>query len=404
CNYDQDNFNDYNSILKSDEIDFENKLDKIVYDLGSGSGVLSYFSSFYFKSIIAIEKDHKIANYAENSLKNVKNIKFLNKDALNYNFNTNTTNFINNHNHCYNQDHNHNNNYNNNPNHNPDHDMDNKCSSDFKADLIICEMLDTALIDEEEVLVLNHFHKFLKDDGEIIPKGIINIAEPIHIYDRNNRYNNYYDDETDNVVYKPKSNETEHSHYKIIGGFVKYSEFDFSKKINPYFKTIIQFKIDMVDKIDKIDTIDKIDESLIAKSLKNNSKDKNSKDKNLNDQNMINGIKITTFTKLNDNIICGPTPMLNPPLIVPLENSYSYYSSLHHSSLSSFSSNDMESNVNDVHNVNNDIRDNTINSCDYISNNKSNNSNNSNNSEVSIELKYIMGGGLETINAKIIKT
>ena len=35
---------------------------------------------------------------------------------------------------------------------------------------------------------------------------------------------------------------------------------------------------------------------------------------------MINGLKITTYTKLNDNIICGPTPMLNPPLLIPLEN------------------------------------------------------------------------------------
>ena len=34
---------------------------------------------------------------------------------------------------------------------------------------------------------------------------------------------------------------------------------------------------------------------------------------------MINGLKITTFTKLNEDIIAGPSPMLNPPLLVPLE-------------------------------------------------------------------------------------
>ena len=33
----------------------------------------------------------------------------------------------------------------------------------------------------------------------------------------------------------------------------------------------------------------------------------------------INGIKITSFTKLNENIICGPTPMLNPSILVPIE-------------------------------------------------------------------------------------
>ena len=30
------------------------------------------------------------------------------------------------------------------------------------------------------------------------------------------------------------------------------------------------------------------------------------------DKLKINGIKLTSFTKLNENIICGPTPMLNP--------------------------------------------------------------------------------------------
>lgn len=33
----------------------------------------------------------------------------------------------------------------------------------------------------------------------------------------------------------------------------------------------------------------------------------------------INGIKLTSFTKLNENLICGPTPMLNPSMLVPIE-------------------------------------------------------------------------------------
>mgnify|MGYP003308411711 CR=1 FL=1 len=37
------------------------------------------------------------------------------------------------------------------------------------------------------------------------------------------------------------------------------------------------------------------------------------------DKLKINGIKITSFTKMNDNIICGPTPMLNPAMLVPIE-------------------------------------------------------------------------------------
>ena len=33
----------------------------------------------------------------------------------------------------------------------------------------------------------------------------------------------------------------------------------------------------------------------------------------------MNAIKITTYTILTDEIILEPTPMLNPPLIIPVE-------------------------------------------------------------------------------------
>ncbi|MBR2558730.1 MAG: SAM-dependent methyltransferase, partial [Methanobrevibacter sp.] len=61
-----------------------------------------------------------------------------------------------------------------------------------------------------------------------------------------------------------------------------YSKLDFLEDINPNFEEIISVKA--------------------------------------NRDGMVNGLKITTFTKLNDDIICGPTPMLNPPLLVPLDN------------------------------------------------------------------------------------
>ncbi|HIH62385.1 MAG TPA: RNA methyltransferase, partial [Methanobacteriales archaeon] len=32
-----------------------------------------------------------------------------------------------------------------------------------------------------------------------------------------------------------------------------------------------------------------------------------------------NGLKITTFTLLTENIIAGPTQMMNPPLLIPIE-------------------------------------------------------------------------------------
>ena len=38
----------------------------------------------------------------------------------------------------------------------------------------------------------------------------------------------------------------------------------------------------------------------------------------INKAGTINGLKITTFTILNDELIAGPSPMLNPPLLIPL--------------------------------------------------------------------------------------
>ncbi len=56
-----------------------------------------------------------------------------------------------------------------------------KFSFSKKADVIICEMLDTALIDEEQVPVLNSVRKYLKDNGVIIPFGILNCIEPVQV-------------------------------------------------------------------------------------------------------------------------------------------------------------------------------------------------------------------------------
>lgn len=201
------------------------KLENIIFDIGCGSGILSFFASKYFKNIMAIDIDSKIIDYAKKSFENINNsdnIKFHCGDALNNVFQE-------------------------------------------KADLIICEMLDTALIDEEEAPVLNYLSKYLKDNGEIIPKGVINIAEPIFM----ERNNIHYEDD----FYNPN--------YEILGNYVKFSEFDFLNLIDTEFKTTLEFRI--------------------------------------NNDSKVNGIKITTFTKLNQNIICGPTPMMNPPLLIPVK-------------------------------------------------------------------------------------
>ena len=192
----------------------------LAYDLGCGSGILSYFLSSCFDEVIAVEMDNPAVNCAKENLADFDNVSVVNSDVFNYNF-------------------------------------------EKKADLLVCEMMDTALIDEEQVPVLNHAKKFLKSTGAIIPKGIINSCELVNM----EREYIHWD---------------ENVNYEVLSDSVIYSQIDFLDDINPEFETTITLKA--------------------------------------NSNGYINGLKITTFTKLNDIIICGPTPMLNPPLLVPLDN------------------------------------------------------------------------------------
>ncbi len=190
----------------------------LAYDLGCGSGVLSYFLNEYFNEIISLEIDKKAYECAKENLNAFDNVKLINEDVLKYNFTK-------------------------------------------KADLIVCEMLDTALIDEEEIPVLNYVKKFLKEDGEIIPKGIINTVELVNL----ERHYIHWD---------------EGVNYEVYSKPIVYSEFNFLNEINPNFEMDLALKA--------------------------------------NRSGYINGLKITSYTKLNDNLIVGPLPMLNPPLLIPL--------------------------------------------------------------------------------------
>lgn len=203
----------YHAILENDSNS------DLAYDLGCGSGVLSYFLSDYFKEIISIETDKKAYDCAKYNLSDFDNVEVINSDVLEYNFTK-------------------------------------------KADLIVCEMLDTALIDEEEVPVLNYAKKFLKEDGKIIPQGIINTVELVNL----ERHYVHWD---------------EGAKYEEYSLPIVYSEFNFLDDIDPNFEV-----------------------NLVLKA---------------NNEGVINGLKITTYTKLNDNLIIGQSPMLNPPLLIPLE-------------------------------------------------------------------------------------
>lgn len=164
-----------------------------------------------------------------------------------------------------------------------------------KADLIICEMLDTALIDEEQIPVINSVLKYLKEDGELIPEKMLNGIEPVYM-------------DAGHICYL----ENDSPYHDVLGKFLIYDEVDFKKKLSEKVKVKIKM--------------------------------------NINRKGIMSGIKITSFTILTPDIICGPTPMLNPPLLIP--------------------TNRIDVNAGDI---------------------------------IKIDLNYMMGGGLDSIKTKIEK-
>jgi predicted RNA methylase len=197
-----------------------------VYDLGTGSGILSAWAAPNSNFVYAIEINKSTAEIARSNLKDIDNVEIITADATKFSFSK-------------------------------------------KADVIICEMLDTALIDEEQVPVLNSVRKYLKNSGIIIPCGILNCIEPVQV-------------DTENICYE----EDGHPKNRVLGAPNFYSRINFRYHIEETFNDSIDIKIKT--------------------------------------HGIISGVKITTFTLITEDIICGPTPMLNPPLIIPVERTKVY--------------------------------------------------------------------------------
>ena len=126
---------------------------------------------------------------------------------------------------------------------------------------------------------------------------MINSAEPVFM---NNHFIQYEDDE-----YSPI--------YVSLGESVVYSEFDFMNEIDCNFSSEIELKIYDNGELEEIGFEENLNEENYEKfNFKENFNIEEDKLK-------INGIKITSFTILNENIICGPTPMLNPVMLIPIE-------------------------------------------------------------------------------------
>ncbi len=196
----------------------------VVYDLGTGSGILSYFAAHTSNFIFAFEKNPKSSECAQKNLEKWPNVQVINSDIMDFEFTQ-------------------------------------------KADLIICEMLDTALIDEEQIPVLNKALNYLKPSGTVIPFGVLNGAEPIFM-------------QTPRICYQDVD-DINFPKYQNMGNLVIFNKIIFEPSMEEQVNVDIEFTISIPGKI--------------------------------------NALKLTSFTLIEPNLICGPTPMLNPPLFVPIE-------------------------------------------------------------------------------------
>ncbi|HIQ38488.1 MAG TPA: methyltransferase domain-containing protein [Methanothermococcus okinawensis] len=199
----------------------------ILYDVGTGSGILAMIAARIVRKVYAIELDPITYQYALENIRinGFKNIELIEGDAREY-------------------------------------------IPEDEVDVVVVEMLDTALITEPQVPVINAILKkrVLKEGGRIIPQRVYNTAQLVLA-----RMNHiYYDEE---VKSQPLSTE------------VLYSIVDFNKVNREEVSYHLEFKIPS----------DKVKEGKI-------------------------GIRLNTYTQLTEDTVAGSTPMLNPPLIIPIGN------------------------------------------------------------------------------------
>lgn len=193
----------------------------LTYDLGTGSGILAIIASEYADKVYAYEINPLvIKHYTKANIQQYNNITLIEADASTHEFKE-------------------------------------------KPDVIICEMLDTALIDEEQATVINNIQKYTKKDTIYIPHSTYDTI----ILGKSN---------ITNITYQ-ENNQPQFEEYTEE---IQYNETIFTQKINTNFEKEIEIT-----------------------SQKTGT---------------INSIKITTYTRVTEQLITKPTPMLNPPLIIPI--------------------------------------------------------------------------------------
>ncbi len=194
----------------------------IVYDLGTGSGILAEYASANADIVFAIEINKSAQKLAKSNFKKYDNITLICDDAICHEF-------------------------------------------EYEPDVVICEMLDTALIDEQQVPVINNALKYSKDSTIFIPESVYTTIELVSL--ENIPYITYYEDK------KPR--------HTTCSDKVCFDIINFNKNIDAHVNKSIEIKVTR--------------------------------------DSQVNAIKLTTYTILPPNIIAKQSSMLNSPLIIPQE-------------------------------------------------------------------------------------
>ncbi len=218
---------------------FKKALDQVVHsgdsvvDLGCGNGILSIFAAEKAKIVHSIEINPDVFNFADFQIRNLglqNKIHIHFGDALKF-----------------------------------------KISG--KADVVVCEMLDTGLIDELQVEVMNYAVKnILKQNGIVVPLGVENYVQLI-----------YKDFRIFGINYALP-------HFEAYGNPVNYTQMSEALKI-----LSIRFN--------------KVNDLFFNKVIKFTIIDKGT----------INAFRLTTKTVLTPDIIIAGSEWLNPPFVFPFK-------------------------------------------------------------------------------------
>lgn len=207
----------------------------IVVDLGTGSGILAMFAADAgAKKVYAIEADNNLHKTLETNFQtnDYQEIIHLIKDDVR------------------------------------------KVNLPEKFDVVICEMVETGLIDEIQVLAMNHILKFVKKSTKIIPFAVRNYVDLVY---------------SNNSFYGHKLNVVRHEH----------AVYDKNSKSKPFSKKILYCEINFC-KLNSLQVDKKIPITI-------------------NKSGVINGIRITNQTLFPDGSQFGDSMTYCVPLVLPIE-------------------------------------------------------------------------------------